>query len=259
MLFFYFTYARTFCMDNDVSCAQWARDGLCANDEHMLRLCPMSCRVCEHDQVDQKYCSDWARNGECNTNKIFMMQNCPAVCGFMYTHCSDFNEKSCDAISSESCDDHVILAMCPKKCGICKSSCVDLSSSCPSWIRDGFSEINARTILPQCSLSAGICASKANDEESSSEIQAQTRPCQDFNETLCKMWGNFACNHNAASVIRLCPLTCGACVDLCYDSRPSNCRAWALEKGGLSDHLTRACPALSGVCQKLQTFQKDEL
>ena len=190
----------TLCLDNDNSCASWARNGLCqSNASTMLSLCPMSCSTCTHGVIDKEHCGDWASHGECDLNPEYMREHCPSACGFSVTMCDDTSLACQNLINKDmtACEDPVFLTLCPASCGICRSSCVDMTNSCPNWVLDGYAELNARSILHKCSLSAGICVHRpeyedvipTNDHEQSPHRQSQQLPCEDFNKTLCRMWG----------------------------------------------------------------------
>jgi len=69
------------CSDDHPSCADWATNGECqANPVWMLENCALSCGVCSCSD-DNPSCADWAANGECEANPGYMLENCALSCG----------------------------------------------------------------------------------------------------------------------------------------------------------------------------------
>ena len=98
------------CVDDNVSCEQWARSGECdRNTVFMHASCRASCHICNGGKPHPKRagvcedsndnCATWAAIGECQSNPGFMLQNCPVTC------------KMCQ---SETCNDQ--LDDCAERC-----------------------------------------------------------------------------------------------------------------------------------------------
>ena len=80
------------CEDMRPDCATLARWNLsaCGESEVMLTRCPRTCRTCHyHDLVagisecadTHEQCASWARSGECEKNRRFMLSGCSKSCG----------------------------------------------------------------------------------------------------------------------------------------------------------------------------------
>jgi len=87
------------CTDDNQYCSDWAANGECErNPAFMLVNCRASCGACPQPTPapttpapppptpsscadNNQYCSDWAANGECETNPGYMLTNCRASCG----------------------------------------------------------------------------------------------------------------------------------------------------------------------------------
>jgi len=113
------------CRDNmtDAICKGAATDGLCDTQAATMRFqCPESCGVCkalelpaktttatypkhacrheDGDKYDYKErCSDWAANGECVKNFLFMSEACEASCGLCAVSGGAVRQKVADILS----------------------------------------------------------------------------------------------------------------------------------------------------------------
>uniref|UniRef100_A0A7S0LH06 Fe2OG dioxygenase domain-containing protein n=1 Tax=Coccolithus braarudii TaxID=221442 RepID=A0A7S0LH06_9EUKA len=71
------------CVDQHESCKTWAKEGECDhNKPFMLTGCRAACLVCqsEHCHDNKDECNQWAANGECAANTDFMVEECPFSC-----------------------------------------------------------------------------------------------------------------------------------------------------------------------------------
>jgi len=84
------------CTDANQNCADWAANGECeANPAYMLVNCRQSCGACTTTAPtpaptppptqpctdNNQFCEDWAANGECEANPLWMLANCQRSCG----------------------------------------------------------------------------------------------------------------------------------------------------------------------------------
>ena len=89
------------CDDDNDRCEEWAANDECTrNPNYMRQNCKASCGVCENsndleckDLKEDCYgftesgvcsltkCAFWARNGECEKNPTYMIENCSKSCG----------------------------------------------------------------------------------------------------------------------------------------------------------------------------------
>jgi len=143
----------TNCKDTNTYCSDWTAKGFCdTNPDYMHEHCKKSCKKCggskpqttvkppipttvkppiptekpEPCEDDNKFCSDWASNGQCESNS-----------GFMHVSC----KKSCD------------------RCNISKptGNCLDDNEFCSDWSTKGFCESNAEYMKESCKKSCKIC------------------------------------------------------------------------------------------------------
>merc|ERR1712168_335464 len=65
------------CADNNKFCADWAKKGQCqSNPGYMKLFCRKSCQLCEKPCQDLAiYCDYWAEIGECKNNNRYMKIN----------------------------------------------------------------------------------------------------------------------------------------------------------------------------------------
>ena len=83
--------SRGGCTDARPDCAELARWNLsaCGEAEFMLRECPKTCRTCAYGELvggltdckdTHEQCANWARSGECEANRRFMLSGCSKAC-----------------------------------------------------------------------------------------------------------------------------------------------------------------------------------
>ncbi|XP_063615494.1 uncharacterized protein LOC134788560 [Penaeus indicus] len=71
------------CEDHTPLCVQWARNGGCRQDQlFMIQNCPVSCNLCLDPECrDRNHnCAAWAREGNCVTHPLQMIPTCPHSC-----------------------------------------------------------------------------------------------------------------------------------------------------------------------------------
>ena len=83
---------------------------------------------------------------------------------------------------------------------------------------------HALLCVPQeCPASCGVCTADTHTNTNHPTVAAKkprdadhtsltdTNACYDTDRLQCLIWGEHECNHNPASMMRLCPHTCGLC------------------------------------------------
>jgi len=130
------------CVDDDESCASWAKSGECfRNEGFMHKSCRASCHVCEGGKPKPKRpdacedgndnCATWAAIGECQSNPGFMLQNCPVTCKMCQSEtCKDdlpdCAERCRGGVASNFSEnlncfyEPELVAKCAWTCGACK-------------------------------------------------------------------------------------------------------------------------------------------
>jgi len=151
----------TKCLDTNTYCPDWATKGFCdSNSVYMHKHCKKSCKKCNTKpskpkttekpttekattaapvtvapteapepiqcEDDNKWCSDWASKGQCESNPGFMNVSC---------------KKSCDRCNV------------PKPTG----DCIDDNDFCADWSTKGYCESNAAFMKESCKKSCKIC------------------------------------------------------------------------------------------------------
>ena len=152
-----------------------------------------------------------------------------------------------------SCVDNpsYMLTHCPRACGVCQFSCVDLHNDCPGWAMEDQCNTNAPFMVKTCPKSCRVCEDNLG--------------CKDFNSTLCEMWGQPGCEGNPVAVLRDCPRTCGVCTNVCLD-KSENCTSW-MHSGECDANpiaMGKKCPQACGICHQIEALhnpfpEKDEL
>ncbi|KAL1514543.1 hypothetical protein AB1Y20_003640 [Prymnesium parvum] len=282
------TARSTQCADGDAHCALWAQRGECtSNPSMMLRTCPTSCGLCTPEVrrdaappraaggassasdglpdslprlssvqcvADQQLCPEWAEFGECDSNALFAVLECPNTCG------------------------------------ACRAMCGDRHSHCDGWAAQGECEKNPATMSKECPMSCGVCAAPPSDWERAYCVEANSTSCHDraLSATACddvgfmrecpaacglcsnlcvdharecSIWAKEgrcdAANH-LASMLQTCPSSCGLCnrLEQEYNDTPcvdeDECANWALAGhcDENSDFMLIKCPIACGVCHE---------
>lgn len=163
------------------------------------------------DSEDPSYkCEYWAKEGECETNSRFMLQECAKSCG-----CRGFcenahpDEAECKAWAElGECSDsrHFMHTQCRLACG-CPPECVDAAEyadSCPLWATAGQCEDNPSFMWTHCRLSCKC-----------------PKPCVDKDDpAICAQWEAAGeCTANIAYMTVHCAATCNTCTMQDYKSR----------------------------------------
>jgi len=72
------------------------------------------------------------------------------------------------------------------------------------------------------------------------------------------MWGiNDECLKNPVFMMAECPVTCGACLNVCQD-KDRSCQSWALDGQCESNKaaMVNICPQSCGVCHDIEAYYK---
>jgi len=149
------------CVDKNAFCPDWSKKGYCdSNPEYMHGSCKKSCNKCgttdkttakptttttttdvptiktttespiteepKPDSCEDKneFCSDWASNGDCETNSGYMLPNCKKSCGKCpSSKCKDDNKYCEDWASKGYCEENpgYMHISCQKSCNTCKN------------------------------------------------------------------------------------------------------------------------------------------
>ncbi|XP_022251606.1 zinc metalloproteinase nas-13-like [Limulus polyphemus] len=73
------------CADKNQNCEFWARQGECQrNPLWMMENCKKSCKQCKYTlcRDESSYCNFWRRNRQCERNSSFMHRYCKKSCNF---------------------------------------------------------------------------------------------------------------------------------------------------------------------------------
>ncbi|CAL4160683.1 unnamed protein product [Meganyctiphanes norvegica] len=75
-------FSASKCIDQVSQCTEWAADGECKKNPVWMRPnCPVSCELCAPACIDQlSQCPEWVADGECTKNPVWMRPNCPVSC-----------------------------------------------------------------------------------------------------------------------------------------------------------------------------------
>ena len=98
-----------------------------SNHEYMFKECPMSCGLCVmtcEDKLSQEICELWESNGRCRTDN-FVNRLCPKTCDICSSTCQDTNEDCSQWTREGECDSNpsFVLRHCAKSCRVCSSNC----------------------------------------------------------------------------------------------------------------------------------------
>lgn len=148
------------CSDRNVNCPGWAAVGYCTGqyEEYMTINCPYSCGICDLTTTttsttstttttttpqpaectdNSRYCSSWARYGECEHNPAYMLVNCKRSCdnceaGPMV--CTDFSTlcRYYKPLCMEENFRPLLSVNCRLTCGLCTSSDVTPAPTTPA-------------------------------------------------------------------------------------------------------------------------------
>lgn len=220
------------CKDMASSCAQWAKDGQCSsNPLYMNKKCPLSCGQCEKCVDKQKECGEWVARGECQSNAGYMRVNCARSCSVCHSGGARSPSLASPTISSVTRAD-----------ASAQQPCVDETKDCALWAMTGECETNAKYMGDNCRRSCGLCPNE---------------PCID-DEVTCAAWakqGDCTSTSRREHMAKTCRLSCGMCggkaekqssaVAPCVDKHRKNgeCRTWA--KNGQCKGMSRTVPAPS--------------
>ncbi|XP_077981144.1 uncharacterized protein LOC144436273 [Glandiceps talaboti] len=124
-------------------------------------------RAANEDCVDKDFqCADWAINGECQKNPLYMLPNCRISCKqcvLSDKDCVDKNIQCADWAINGECQKNP-LYMLPncriscKQCVLSDKDCVDKDIQCADWAINGECQKNPLYMLPNCRISCKQCA-----------------------------------------------------------------------------------------------------
>ena len=111
-----------------------------------------------------KYCKDWASNGECDKNPLYMKIHCAKSCNTCSDgSCQDLN-KNCEAwAETGECTKTAsyMSLYCQQSCGLCEGgtnvSCHNLHRYCVAWADDGECEKNPDYMHVYCRKACKLC------------------------------------------------------------------------------------------------------
>eukprot|EP01052_Picozoa_sp_SAG31_P031562 SAG31_NODE_3356_length_4367_cov_5.456888_4_plen_384_part_00 len=195
------------CFDRDSDCPGFAARGDCeTNHLWMLPNCPYSCSVCKPPSgcVDtDEQCAAWAARGECSTNADWMRNGCPRSCA----------------------------ATAATQCANVDQPCIDLLAQCSGFAAMGQCrpvdrEFNSRSrewMGYHCGRSCYTCRGVASSAPSSADPHALlsdspsqpsanakrlTGACIDHDDS-CKEWAaQGECHNNPSFMLSSCAYTC---------------------------------------------------
>merc|ERR1712079_606411 len=145
------------CKDDDTRCSSWAAQGHCTSRyDYMRTTCKRACSHCPEggtattsgpivtgrpgECIDgHSKCSEWASEGECDKNPIWMKENCRVSCG------------TCDGGPTPSTPSTGGPPTNPP------GNCKDDNSRCEEWAGKGECEANPEYMLVNCKLSCKAC------------------------------------------------------------------------------------------------------
>ena len=219
------------CRDLQTDCPQWAEKGECeSNSEFMLGQCPVSCGICKTRCYDKDpQCLSWARGGECAKNRD-MLTLCPESCGICTDLCLDKQDDCPQWAAQGECNKNpaytlkenaaVPHSLSPTALALYTPSARHVLSRCPLNL---LKHACAARVLQECPASCGVCTADTHTNTNHPTVAAKkprdaghtsltdTNACYDTDRLQCLIWGEHECGHNPASMMRLCPHTCGLC------------------------------------------------
>uniref|UniRef100_A0AC34RB76 ShKT domain-containing protein n=1 Tax=Panagrolaimus sp. JU765 TaxID=591449 RepID=A0AC34RB76_9BILA len=167
------------CTDNyrsPINCG--ANQGNCRNPSFqaiMTQYCPATCGLCGGGCTDAiTGCNTLAPLCDNVNWYTYMRTNCASTCGTCSsstTTSTCYDIASNCAVNSNLCSNSIYYSLmtqqCPRTCGRCGSSssyiattCVDSSTSCSTWVRNGFCSSSFYTTAQKrqyCARSCSLC------------------------------------------------------------------------------------------------------
>lgn len=174
------------CVDKNDECAEFFDDGLCLFTK----------------------CTLWTTEGECDTNSIFMLENCAQSCN------------KCDelpTVSPTPFKDPGFESNAPTSTSAPTNiACVDNNNRCPEWVADGQCSTNPGYMLENCKLSCGVCQNLGDDQLSptsspNDELSPTSSPCIDKNDRCAEWAAGDQCSSNPGYMLENCKLSCNDC------------------------------------------------
>lgn len=265
---------------NDWQCHVWATQGECEiNPDFMKVSCKRACRVCGNDEEQlgenhvaawswqwfglftslfpknwvmddcedsfkNEKCQEWAKNGDCITNKDWMAKFC---------------KKSCGKCSPETKDTGT---------GDCKN--IEDDKDCKKWALKGECITKKKWMHTNCKKSCQLCVA-ADEPEKDDDNETENKPrnrddddednvktgCRDKHNTReCEGWAKKdECRRNPKWMIPNCRQSCGRCNDgSCknlYDDK--KCKYWAKERECFKNPswMRKNCAESCNSCEEL--------
>lgn len=198
-------------------------------------------------------CPQWKHKGECESNKRFMLWNCPVSCNLCTPPCEDThggfvahpnaNETMCDMWARQgACVDNPDFALktCPMACKVCKPKCKDLHAECHTWASQLHCDSNPKYMLKNCPASCRVCGASAQLAAPDEAPRDDGHGCKDEEEAdKCKAWKESGeCDSSPDFMLRKCAESCELCTHVCQDHL-ADCDAWARE-GQCEENAVRA-------------------
>lgn len=149
--------ALGYCNDVNPSCGSWSLQGECEgeNAEHVKKLCPHSCGVCNFMCGDmEESCASWAKQGECESAPAYMHKSeqprpMPSACRSHYDpETVPAVPRACPHLAPPT-----VRPGCPTACGLCAPKCADIHTDCNHWMKDGQCEENPGYMNKHCAVS----------------------------------------------------------------------------------------------------------
>ena len=149
-------------------------------------------------------CAVWASEGECNTNSIYMLDNCAKSCN----QCgAELPTESPTPVEDSGSEPILPAPTVPPTNYI---YCIDEDVRCAGWAADDQCSSNPDYMLENCKLSCSSCQSEENDDEDNYELPPPP-PCIDDNNRCAEWAADNQCSANPGYMLENCKLSCSFC------------------------------------------------
>jgi hypothetical protein len=144
--------------------------------DSLAQECDTSGRCDKHER-----CPIWKEEGECITEKVYMMEHCPVSCNFRRSRVAEAVE-----------------------------GCKDQHDRCKVWADFGECEDNPYNMKKYCAKSCGAC--DPNKETDTPEEELVEDPTCEDKHAQCNFWSERGeCTGNEKYMSENCPKSCGTC------------------------------------------------
>lgn len=238
------------------------------------------------DCDDKKFsCGRWAANGDCTTDRQYMIENCAKTCNF----CDQINiniERTTIRPWQTS------VRYRPTSPTDSNTNCVNKKLRCMLYAGIGFCESDQSYMRENCAKACGFCqptttpyshrrkpTGSTTTVESSTPVTPDSEECENQFEYTCGLWAKQGdCDTRADYMKQKCAKACGFCnsgpgsgkitttkpqtlfpPQECRD-KVRLCRVWA-QVGNCKmdkDYMTRTCPKSCGLCRPAVTEDGDD-